>query len=235
MVEPLAKNSLSVRVSDDRLIRAWVADGKVFYPLTFPETEVVGVAGSGQEDRSTLVLRSGVKIPVALPYEELEQKIYQPNFRRDDNQVLDLRDVTGEAATPKVAANTNRPPGPCEFGYRMPDGTIYAGISPDTKKPMYATPADAPLTMTFNEAKKYAAKLDAHGHKDWHVPTKAELKVLFNNQAALSGSNVSGPYRAVWYWSSSQCVLWDAWCQRFSDGVQTTYSKGNNMSVRCVR
>ena len=28
----------------------------------------------------------------------------------------------------------------------MPDGSIYAGVSPDTGKPMYTTPKDAPLT-----------------------------------------------------------------------------------------
>src|SRR5947209_3721578 len=38
-------------------------------------------------------------------------------------------------------------------GERMPDGTIYAGISPDSQKPMYTTPEDAPLTYTFNEAR----------------------------------------------------------------------------------
>src|SRR5438552_817465 len=31
-------------------------------------------------------------------------------------------------------------------GDRMADGTIYAGVSPDTGKAMYTTPADAPLT-----------------------------------------------------------------------------------------
>jgi hypothetical protein len=74
----------------------------------------------------------------------------------------------------------------------MPDGTVYAGISPHTSKAMYATPADAPLTMAFTDAKEYAAKLDAHGHKDWHVPTKAALNVLFNNRAAIGGFDVSG-------------------------------------------
>ena len=52
----------------------------------------------------------------------------------------------------------------------MPDGTVLAGISPDTNKPMYATPTDASLAMTFNEAQDYATKLDVHGHKDWRVP-----------------------------------------------------------------
>jgi hypothetical protein len=32
-------------------------------------------------------------------------------------------------------------------GDRMEDGAVYAGISPETGKPMYTTPADAPLTM----------------------------------------------------------------------------------------
>src|SRR5437762_3304433 len=34
-------------------------------------------------------------------------------------------------------------------GDKMPDGTIYAGISPDTHEPMYTRPSDAPLTYTF--------------------------------------------------------------------------------------
>src|SRR5713101_9753590 len=38
------------------------------------------------------------------------------------------------------------------IGDRMVDGTVYAGISPDTNKPMYTTPNDAPLTHTFNQA-----------------------------------------------------------------------------------
>jgi len=44
------------------------------------------------------------------------------------------------------------PPPEPKVGDKMPDGTVLAGISPDTNKPMYATPADASLTMTFNEA-----------------------------------------------------------------------------------
>src|SRR5260221_12518127 len=50
-----------------------------------------------------------------------------------------------------------------EPGVRMRDGTIYAGISPDTGKPMNATPADVPLTMKWKQAMEYAAKLDHHG------------------------------------------------------------------------
>jgi hypothetical protein len=44
----------------------------------------------------------------------------------------------------------------------MRDGTLYAGVSPDTGKAMYATPMDAPLSYTFNEAQEYAENLDAY-------------------------------------------------------------------------
>src|ERR1022692_3528523 len=77
-----------------------------------------------------------------------------------------------------------------QIGDKMPDGSVYAGVSPDTNKPMYATPADAPLTYTFNQAQKYAANLDAHCHQDWRVPTKGELNVLYNNRAAIGGFDI---------------------------------------------
>ncbi|HYW44393.1 MAG TPA: hypothetical protein VE959_16140 [Bryobacteraceae bacterium] len=34
------------------------------------------------------------------------------------------------------------------LGEKMPDGTVFAGISPETNQPMYATPADAPLNLS---------------------------------------------------------------------------------------
>ncbi len=120
-------------------------------------------------------------------------------------------------------------------GERMEDGTVYAGISPDTNRPMYATAGDAPLTMTFSEAQKYAEKLDAHGYQDWRLPTTAELNVLFNNRAAIGGFDRSGSEPAGWYWSTSPFHEWDAWGQRFSDGNQDNYGKGYRSSVRCVR
>src|SRR5437879_2624483 len=107
----------------------------------------------------------------------------------------------------------------------MPDGTIYVGISPDTNKPMYAALADPSLTMTFNQAQEYAANLDAHGHQDWRVPTKAELNVLFNNLAAIGGFNLTGAYPGSWYWSASRYDGWTAWAQRFSDGSPANYPR----------
>ena len=120
-------------------------------------------------------------------------------------------------------------------GDRMPDGSVYAGISPDTGKAMYATSKDEPLTMKWKAAMEYAAKLDAHGHDDWRVPTKSELNVLFNNRAAIGGFDESGLYPAGWYWSSSQGDNFTAWGQRFSDGHQSTNYRNYVSSLRCVR
>ena len=117
----------------------------------------------------------------------------------------------------------------------MPDGTVFAGISPDTYKPMYATPADASLTMTFNDAQKYAARLVAHGHQDWRLPTREELDLLFNNRAAIGGFDVTGSSPASWYWSATPSA----------DGVHASsvsamFIRGGNSrviysAVRCVR
>jgi hypothetical protein len=117
----------------------------------------------------------------------------------------------------------------------MPDGTVYAGVSPDTGTPMYATPKDAPLTCTFNEARKYATKLDAHGHKDWRVPSKAELNALFQNRAAIGGFDETGHIHRGWYWSSSRYSTLNAWAQRFSDGIQSTSYRIYASALRCVR
>jgi hypothetical protein len=227
----------------DRRIRVLIANpkSKGFSGTTFPESEVERVMEIG-EDRSALVLRSGTEIPVALSYEQLEQKIYERDFRTD-GPVLDLRDVTGEVAKPKIPANTNQcaasnQSSGASVGDKMPDGTLYAGVSPDTNKPIYAMPADASLTMTFNGAKEYALGLNtrkALGHDDWRMPTKNELNVLFNNRAAIGGFNVSGSDPAALYWSATPYFPWLAWCQRFSDGQQYNYGKDNHLSVRCVR
>jgi hypothetical protein len=152
--------------------------------------------------------------------------------------------MTQPATAPKIGATT--PDGtmhgeeriePC-IGAIMTDGTVCAGISPDTGKTMYAMAAAAPLTMTFNEAAKYAKTINtqkAFGHDDWHVPTKAEFNVMFNNRAAIGGFDVSGSYPAGWYWSSRRDVAWGAWGQRFSDGYQTNHSEDDRSSVRLVR
>ncbi len=125
-----------------------------------------------------------------------------------------------------------------EIGDVMKDGTIYAGISPDTNQPMYAAPADAPMSMDFNKAAKYATGLQVGDKKDFRVPSKAELNVLFQNRekGALKGTfNLTGSTPAGWYWSGTPNYGINAYGQRFSDGLQGSYGRNDVSSVRCVR
>ena len=155
--------------------------------------------------------------------------------------VLNFGSRAAQAAAARAAATLDAGgyveplPREPEPGDRMPDGTIYAGVSPATAKPMYVTPADAPLTMTFDDAVSYAEKLDAHGHQDWRLPSAAELNVLFNNRAAIGGINASFSGPAGWYWSGTKEDTWTAWGQRFSDGSHYYDDKGLHSLVRCVR
>jgi len=124
-----------------------------------------------------------------------------------------------------------------EIGDELEDGTVYAGISPDTGEKMYATAADAPGTYTFNEAAKYAKNLDANGHHDFRAPSKSELNVLWENRnkGKLKGTfNETGSYPAGWYWSSSPTYDYLGWAQRFRDGYQYD-GRDNDSSLRCVR
>lgn len=131
-----------------------------------------------------------------------------------------------------------------QIGAVMPDGTVYAGISPDTGQAMYTTPGDVERTVrrekaqAFNweDAMNHAARFDGHSHKDWRVPTKEELNVLFSNRAAIGGFDESGSRHAGWYWSSSQYDYNTAWSQLFSDGNQFYLNlKDGDSSLRCVR
>jgi hypothetical protein len=138
---------------------------------------------------------------------------------------------TRNAMAPQSPEPTKSSP---RIGDTMPDGTVYAGISPSTGGSIYTTPADASLTCTFNEATIYAKNLNAHDHADWRIPTKAELNALFNHRAAIGGFNTTGPGTAAWYWSSSPGNAWEA--QRFTDGRQDDPSmEDGRASLRCVR
>ena len=120
-------------------------------------------------------------------------------------------------------------------GDKMTDGTVYAGLSPDTGRPIYTTPADAAHNVTFKAAHEYAAGLAAHGHKDWRVPTRDELNVLFENRAAIGAFDVSGSDKAGWYLTSEPYDETYAWGQRFSDGYRGFDFKDLGASLRCVR
>jgi hypothetical protein len=115
-------------------------------------------------------------------------------------------------------------------GQKMDDGSIYAGISPDTGKTMFAAQADVSLSVTFNQAQDCAAAMIAHGRRDWRVPSRGELKVMFDNLAAIGGFD-----RGKWYRSATQETNFSAWCQNFGDGRQKQMGDEMPFALRCVR
>lgn len=125
-----------------------------------------------------------------------------------------------------------------EPGERMPDGTVYVGYSPDSGRPMYAMPGDAPQLMKWSEAASYAAGVNAHGYKDWHVPTPEELNDLYENRhrGALKDTfNESGAFPAGWYWSSREHNDLTAFQQNFAAGRSDWNFKDSRCAVRLVR
>jgi hypothetical protein len=120
-------------------------------------------------------------------------------------------------------------------GDKMSDGTIYVGTSPDTGKAMYTTPTDAPKIYTYNQAQNYASSLEAHGHRDWRIPTKAELRLLFDKRLEIGGFDLTGSKSTGWYWSSTIHNNHNVWRQRFSDGKRHNYRQSRFSSLRCVR
>jgi hypothetical protein len=161
---------------------------------------------------------------------------------------------------------------PCSnIGDECPDGTIYAGLTPDGNVPMYVPPSDQSSgaywgTYNYttgatsytdgdgNQADVYAHVMNGDGtynpddgktpnafvlcedltyggHSDWYLPARDELKVLYNNAAAIGGFDTSGTF----YWSSSEYNKFHAWGRRFSDGFQSYFLKDEAFAVRCAR
>ena len=155
-----------------------------------------------------------------------------------DMSVLAYRDpfpVAGMARTDPPSHPVSTAP---VTGQRMPDGTVYAGISPSSGRPMFAAPNDVKLRIDWFAARNYADTLDAHGHNDWRVPTPAELNTVFNNRAAIGNFDETGvSYQTS---ESSEEKFYGfaifARAQRFSDGFRNRgYHKGSVAALRCVR
>jgi hypothetical protein len=123
-----------------------------------------------------------------------------------------------------------------EVGDVMPDGTIYAGLSPTNCRPMYAVPFDAPLLMSFGKAVKYAQNLTFGGKKDYRLPDIYELKSLCDNQnrGALSRTFNTSSRKGKFYWSSTT-ESFKSMFVRMDNGVQDKYKRSDPSSVRCIR
>jgi hypothetical protein len=153
--------------------------------------------------------------------------------RPDPKKAEALRDQV------KRSQEVLRPP---QVGDVMPDGTIYAGISPDTHKKLFVMPRDDSISGSFNTVADRVEKANAQkilGHDDWRMPTRNELIMLYRNRdaGALKGTfNEMGSHDKSWYWGDPQKIdprIAPQVC--FKDGVDKNFTEYSQGSLRCVR
>jgi len=82
-----------------------------------------------------------------------------------------------------------------------------------------------------NGAAARASAYAGAGKSDWFLPSKDELKLLFNNLADNSLAGLSGGV----YWSSTSSSDTRAWAELMSDGTQGTNFRTSSFFVRPVR
>lgn len=76
-------------------------------------------------------------------------------------------------------------------------------------------------------AAEWAAGLQIGGFKDFYLPSRRELRMLW--------CTVADQFEPGWYWSSTQFAANRAWYQTFDDGVQYFGYKFVQGRVRAVR
>ena len=76
--------------------------------------------------------------------------------------------------------------------------------------------------------------------KSWHVPSKDELNILYENRATIGNFSTATPTASGLtspnYWSSSDYASSAAWYHMFSSGTQDIFPKDDTTRrVRCIR
>jgi hypothetical protein len=81
-------------------------------------------------------------------------------------------------------------------------------------------------TTEQHPAAQKCAAVEHEGHRDYYLPAKREMAVLYANVRELFEG---------WHWSSTQYSAHNAWYQFFDDGYQVNASKSNTGRARAVR
>jgi hypothetical protein len=133
------------------------------------------------------------------------------------------------------AAGTFGPADPNSTPYKPSVIYVLGDIGPHGGKVYYvdnsgehgleAKAADEISSLSWSDAVTAAS---AYG-SGWHLPTKTELKVLYEQK------NVVGGFANDDYWSSTVLDSNSAWIQGFVNGDQDRYNKYSKLSVRAVR
>jgi hypothetical protein len=89
----------------------------------------------------------------------------------------------------------------------------------------------ADFSQGVPEAALHCSELEYNGFKDWFLPSKDELNLMYIN---LKRRNIGG-FAGDWYWSSSEQSRGTAYNQNFNDGSQLNTLAVNMISAYRVR
>ena len=112
-----------------------------------------------------------------------------------------------------------------ELGDNGPLGGKVYYVDDSGEHGLEAKATDQINSLTWSDAVKAAG---AYGF-GWHLPTKTELKMLYEHR------NVVRAFAIDDYWSSTELDSNSAWIQGFGNGDQDRYNKYSKLSVRAVR
>jgi hypothetical protein len=83
----------------------------------------------------------------------------------------------------------------------------------------------------LNRAAQICASLEINGYKDWFLPSKDELNLMYKN---LKSKKI-GDFGNSWYWSSTEQSSDDGWSQGFVMGIPNDTAKDRKGTVRAAR
>ena len=112
-----------------------------------------------------------------------------------------------------------------ELGDNGPLGGKVYYVDDSGEHGLEAKAADEINSLTWSDAVKAAG---TYGF-GWHLPTKTELKMLYEHRNVVRG------FAKDDYWSSTELDSNSAWIQGFGNGDQDRYNKYSKLSVRAVR
>lgn len=199
--------------------------------IIFSRDQIDYLMAGDTDDTSGIRLVNGTLISVNLALDVLHSKLHTPDFRNDN--VVDL-----SAETKGAQDDLQLVTGNAKIGAVAADGSLFAGLSPETNTLLFVMPHSAGVRKTFNEASEYTAELcraRALGHDDWRLPTREELAYIFAIKKDGPLSEAFNTSASVWYWSSSPDVESKVWQKRFDSGGEGSYTSTDSVSVCCVR
>lgn len=94
---------------------------------------------------------------------------------------------------------------------------------------LIAAPKDFPEMADWNKAVQLCKNYRGGGYSNWHLPTKEELNILYEQKDLIGG------FAPSYYWSSTEADSKNAWYQVFFNGNQYGSFKTYTGKVRAVR